>query len=230
MTDRVHPSAKTATKPTLPTAKSHLSAASRPRPTQRRRRSSSCGCTLCCWLLLIILLLVGGGGAVLYFFYHPQRPTFSLTSLKLTTLNLTTTFNANFHLTLSATNPNNKITFSYDATSVSILTGRTALAAATIPAFIHPRRNTTVIEASIATDDVATQLKRSESEVALKVELQTKVAADTGLFRTPRVGIRVLCDGAGVSLPDGDKPATALTENTECKVDVRFKVWKWTLG
>ncbi|XP_020224996.1 NDR1/HIN1-like protein 10 [Cajanus cajan] len=239
MTDRVHPAAKTTTpKPTFPAAQSNLPGATRlsyrPQPPHRRRSRS--GCSLCCWLLLILLfllLLLGGGATVFYFLYHPQRPTFSLTSLKLTTFNLTSpsTLDAKFHLALSTTNPNPKILFSYDATSVSILCGDTALAAATIPAFRQPQRNTTVLEATVAsTEDAVAQLKRSKSEVALKVELETKVAAETGVLTTPRVGVRVLCDGIGVSLPDGEKPATAITENTECEVDVRLKVWKWTIG
>ncbi|TKY64368.1 YLS9 protein [Spatholobus suberectus] len=246
MTDRVHPSAKPTAnggpKPTFPATKSQLSSANRPayrpQPPQHRR---GCACTLCCYLLLILfflLLLAGGAGTVLYFLYRPHRPTFSVTSLKLSSLNLTT-LSAKFDLTLSTTNPNDKILFSYDPTSVSVLSGDAHLAAATIPSFLHRQRNTTVLEASLesaegaAESDAATQLKssmRSKSEVALKVMLDTKVAAQMGAFRTPRVGIRVSCDGVAVSLPDGDKPATASAENTECEVDVRFKVWKWTLG
>ncbi|KAG5021306.1 hypothetical protein AAZX31_07G008700 [Glycine max] len=254
MTDRVHPSAKTTAnagpKPTFPATKSQLSGANRPtyRPQpqhHRRRRSRGCASTLCCWLLLILLfllLLVGAAGTVLYFLYRPQRPTFSVTSLKLSSFNLTTpsTINAKFDLTLSTTNPNDKIIFSYDPTSVSLLYGDTAVASTTIPSFLHRQRNTTVLQAYVTSteevvdSDAAMELKRSMKRksqlVALKVELETKVEAQMGVFQTPRVGIKVLCDGVAVSLPDDEKPATASAENTACQVDVRFKVWKWTVG
>ncbi|RDX73547.1 NDR1/HIN1-like protein 13, partial [Mucuna pruriens] len=240
MTDRVHPSAK-------PTANANANAvpkptfrAYRPQQQQHRRRSRGCAGTLCCWLLMIlllVLLLAGGAGSVLYLLYRPQRPTFSVTSLKVSSLNLSspTSGNAEFDLTLSTTNPNDRILFSYDPTSVSILSGHVALASATIPSFLHHHRNTTVLETSITSTDQtvdsdAATLLKSKTQVALTVKLETKVEADMGLFQTPRVGIRVLCDGVTVSLPVGDKPATASSENTECQVNVRFKVWKWTVG
>ncbi|KAK7381757.1 hypothetical protein VNO80_00304 [Phaseolus coccineus] len=246
MTDRVHPSAKT-TKPTFPPTKSQLAGANRPtyRPQPPRRRSSrGCASTLCCYLLLILLfllLLIGGAGTVFYFLYHPQRPSFSVTSLKLSYFNLTSpsTFKAKFDLTLSTTNPNDKILFSYDPTSVSLLYADATLATATIPSFLHHQRNTTVLEAYVTSTeeevqtDTVTELKRStksKSEVALKVKLETKVEAQMGVLRTPGVGITVLCDNIAVTLPDGEKPASASVENTACEVDVRFKVWKWTVG
>ncbi|KAK7389627.1 hypothetical protein VNO78_24824 [Psophocarpus tetragonolobus] len=242
-TDRVHPSAKTTT-----ATKSQMSGANRPtyRPQLQQRRSRGCISTLCCYLLLILIfliLVVGAAGTVLYFFYHPQRPTYSVTSLKLTSFKLTTpsSINAKFDLTISTTNPNDKITFSYDPTTVSLLSGDTPLASATIPSFLHRQKNTTLLEADVSSreealdSDTAIQLKRSfkrKREVALKVKLETKVEAHMSFFQTPRVGITVLCDGVAVSLPlpDADKPATASAENTVCQVDVRFKVWKWTVG
>lgn len=81
--------------------------------------------------------------------------------------------------------------------------------------------------------DTVAELKRStkgKSEVALKVKLETKVEAQMGVLQTPAVGITVVCDGIAVSLSDGEKPASASVENTACEVDVRFKVWKWTVG
>ncbi|CAJ1950951.1 unnamed protein product [Sphenostylis stenocarpa] len=252
MTDRVHPSAKTTAiggpKPTFPATKSQLSGANRPtyrpQPPHRRHHSRGCVSTLCCYLFLIllfVLLLIAGAGTVLYFLYHPQRPSFSVNSLKLSYFHLTSpsTFNAKFDLTLSTTNPNDKILFSYDPTSVSLLYGDATLATATIPSFLHRQRNTTVIEAYVTSteeevqSDTVMELKRStksKSEVALKVKLETKVDAQMGVFQTPHVGITVLCDGVAVSLPDGEKPASASVENTACRVDVRFKVWKWTVG
>lgn len=56
------------------------------------------------------------------------------------------------------------------------------------------------------------------------MKMETKVEAKMWVFKTPRVGINVLCDGIDVA---GEKVTTA---DEKCAVDVRFKVWKWTLG
>lgn len=86
--------------------------------------------------------------------------------------------------------------------------------------------NTTLLKAS-----VARSVKSKSAESELKVKLETKVEAKAGMFKTPHVGIGVLCDGIDVALPAGDKLATAAsTADAKCQVDVRFKVWKWTLG
>ncbi|KAK7294347.1 hypothetical protein RJT34_17236 [Clitoria ternatea] len=250
MTDRVHPSAKSTTAnstnpPAFPATKSQLSGANRPtyRPQPYRHRRSNRGLcrTLCCWfilLLIILLILVGAAATAVYFLFHPQRPSFSVNSLKLSYLKLTpsSTLNSKFDLTLSTTNPNKKISFLYDPTTVSILSGDADIAGGTVPAFEHRERNTTVMEALVrgsdetVESDVAMALKKRRSGLTLKVVLETKVVAKMGVLKTPRVGIKVLCDGVSVTIPAGVKPATASTSDTECDVDVRFKVWKWTLG
>ncbi|XP_061370350.1 NDR1/HIN1-like protein 2 [Gastrolobium bilobum] len=256
MTDRVHPSAKStanggaaaaAANPSFPATKAQLYGATRPtyRPQPNHRRSQrGCCCTLCFWLTLIflfLLLLLGVAVTAVYFLYHPHRPSFSVTSLKLSYLNLTSssTLNSKFDLTLSATNPNNKIVFSYLTTSVSILSGDVNVGDGAIPSFEHAEKNTTVLKASVENsmqapeNDALTQLKaslKSKNELTLKVNLETKVEAKMGPLKTPPVGIRVLCDGIAVTLPAGKKPATASTTNSECQVDMRFKVWKWTVG
>lgn len=81
--------------------------------------------------------------------------------------------------------------------------------------------------------DASTELKKnmkSKNGLALKVKLDTKVKAKMGKMKTPNVGIRVTCDGVRVHVPVGNKkPVTASTSNVKCDVDVRFKIWKWTV-
>lgn len=71
---------------------------------------------------------------------------------------------------------------------------------------------------------------KSKSGLPLQVKLETKVKAKMGNLKTPKVRIRVSCEGIRVTLPSGKKPATASTSNAVCDVDVRFKIWKWTVG
>lgn len=81
--------------------------------------------------------------------------------------------------------------------------------------------------------EASTELKKnmkSKNGLALKVKLDTKVKAKMGKMKTPNVGIRVTCDGVRVHVPVGNKkPVTASTSNVKCDVDVRFKIWKWTV-
>ncbi|ESW22512.1 hypothetical protein PHAVU_005G159100 [Phaseolus vulgaris] len=251
MTDRVYPSAKpaaaAAANPAFPATKAQLYGATRPtyrpQPHHRRRSKRRCCCTFCFWLILtvlVLLLLLGIAGTVFYLLYRPHRPTFTVTSLKLSYLNLTSSsaLNSRFDVTVSATNPNKKILFAYDPTSISILSGSVDVGDGTVPAFLHGKKNTTLIRTSIVTtrhplqSEDASQLKssmKSKNGLPLKVNLETKVKAKMGNLQTPKVGIRVSCDGIRVTLPSGKKPATASTSNAKCNVDVRFKIWKWTV-
>ncbi|KEH18354.1 putative Late embryogenesis abundant protein, LEA-14 [Medicago truncatula] len=220
----IHPQAKTTTnggaatavKPSFPATKAQIYGATRPtyRPqTHRHRNNRNWCCTICCWLLLIlifVLILLGVAGTVVYFLYHPQRPSFTVTSLKLTS--------SEFDLTLSTTNPNEKITFSYQPISVSLLAGELDVGDGVIPSFEHGTKNTTMLKALVERKSV----KRKSLE--LKMKMETKVEAKMWVFKTPHVGINVLCDGIDVA---GEKVTTA---DEKCAVDVRFKVWKWTLG
>ncbi|TKY48263.1 YLS9 protein [Spatholobus suberectus] len=255
MTDRVYPSAKpavngngAAANPSFPATKAQLYGATRPtyrpQPHHHRRRSRRrCCCTFCFWLILtvlVVLLLLGIAGTIFYLLYRPHRPTFTVTSLKLSYLNLTSssTLNSRFDLNVSTTNPNKKILFAYDPTTISILSGDVDVGDGTVPAFEHGRKNTTLLKASILStghalqSDQASRLKASmkgKNGFPLKVNLETKVKAKMGSLKTPKVGIRVSCDGIRVTLPAGKKPATASTSDAKCEVDVRFKIWKWTV-
>ena len=64
-------------------------------------------------------------------------------SLKLYYLNLTSnTLNSCFDIIVSAMNPNKKILFAYNPTSITILSGYINVDDGTIPGFQHPKKNT----------------------------------------------------------------------------------------
>ncbi|KAI4329151.1 hypothetical protein L6164_021445 [Bauhinia variegata] len=251
MTDRVHPTAKPAANgaanSTFPATKAQLYGAARPtyRPQPQHRRSRrGCCCTFCFWFILIILillLLIGVAGVAVYLLYRPHRPSFTVTSLKLSYLNLTSssTLNSKFDLNITAQNPNKKIDFFYKPASISILSDDVDVGDGTVPAFEQGKRETTLLKSSILSSgqeldtDAASQLKanmKSKTGLPLTVRLDTKVKAKMGGLKTPNVRLRVSCEGISVTLPTGKKPATASISNGKCDVDVRFKLWKWTVG
>ncbi|CAI8611980.1 unnamed protein product [Vicia faba] len=258
MTDRVYPAAKptpttngngvTTANPSFPATKAQLYGASRPtyRPQPHHRRTRRrCCCTFFFYLLLIILillLLIGLTGTAFYLIYRPHRPTFTVTSLKLSYLNLTSSssLNSKFNVNITAKNPNKNIIFVYQPTSISILSNEIDVGHVTLPSFKHGKKNTTLLKASILNkgepleSDAASELKKnmkSKNGLPLKVKLDTKVKAKLGKLKTPNVRIRVSCDGIRVHLPAGKKPVpvTASTSKVKCEVDVRFKIWKWTV-
>ncbi|KAK3410823.1 hypothetical protein EUGRSUZ_J02856 [Eucalyptus grandis] len=188
------------------------SAVYRPQPMKgggRRRHRRGCCCRCCLWTtvaLLVLLLLIGAAAAVFYVLYRPQRPTFTVTSLKVSYINITTsssTLSSKFDLTVSARNPNSKLVYIYSPTSVSV--------------------------DSTAASALKSGLK-SKNGLALKIRLETKVKVKIGGLKTPRVGIRVTCGGIRATAPAaGKSAATASTASAKCKVDTRIRIWNWTL-
>ncbi|KAH7547172.1 hypothetical protein FEM48_Zijuj01G0281200 [Ziziphus jujuba var. spinosa] len=252
MTDRVYPSAKPAgngtgaatTNPTFPATKAQLYSNARPayRPqASHRRRSRLCSC--CLWLTLVIvvlIVLIAIAAAVFYVLYRPQRPTFSVTSLKLSYLNLTSSnrLNSKFDITVDARNPNKKLVYVYNPMAIAVYSGDVDVGDGVIPSFVHGKKNTTVLKTKIASngkvvdDSSASELKKglkSKNGLPLKIKLDTKVKVKAGgWLKTPKVGVRVSCDGIRVTPPTGKTPATASTSKAKCKVDVRVKIWKLT--
>ncbi|KAB1219812.1 Protein YLS9 [Morella rubra] len=262
MTDRVYPSSKptatngtttaaanTATKPTA-NGKPPLRQPYRQPPQyhHRRRRSRRSICCRCCFwtilLLLLLALLVGIAGAVLYALYHPQRPQFSVSSLRISTLNVTTSADSSsshltslLNVTLFSKNPNSHITFFYDPFTLSCLSSSSVeIANGTIPAFFSDTKNETTFRTilresrDLDTDSVTSlrsDLKR-KGGVPMEIQMDTKVKVKLGGLKTKKVGIRVKCDGINGVAPKSKSPSVASVSGSKCKVDLRIKIWKWT--
>ncbi|XVF74395.1 hypothetical protein PTKIN_Ptkin13bG0107100 [Pterospermum kingtungense] len=256
MTDRVYPSTKQATNgtaataaannPSFPATKAQLYGASRPlyRPqANRRHRYRRSGCCSCClWTtvaILVLILLAAIAGAILYVLYRPHRPTFTVSSLKVSTLNITSASKliTNINLNVTAKNPNKKLVYTYDPTTITLFTNDDIdIGDGSFGAFVHGTKNTTLLKATITSnqdldDTSAGKLKtalKSKNGLPLKIKLDTKVKAKMGALKTPKLGIRVTCEGIKVTAPTGKSATTASTSNAKCKVDLRIKIWKWT--
>jgi hypothetical protein len=227
----------------------------RPQPQyhgHRRRRSRRNLCCCCFfWSLLLLLalgLLASIAGAALYVLYRPQRPQFWVSSLRIAKLNLTTAADSSsshlttlLNLTLSSKNPNSHITFFYDPFALSCLTassGSVQLANGSIPAFTSDKKNETSFRAILTTSaDLDTEsvtslrsdLKRKNG-VPMKIQMDTKVKVKLGgLRRSKKVGIRVSCQGITGVAPKSKSPSVASVSGSKCKVDLRIKIWKFTL-
>ncbi|CAH2037133.1 unnamed protein product [Thlaspi arvense] len=257
--DRVYPASKppgvvgggATTNPTFPANKAQLYSANRPayRPPAGRRRSHSrgCCCRCCCWTIFVVILLVlivAAVSAVVYLIYRPQRPSFTVSSFKVSTLNFTSATHLATAISLSviAKNPNKNVGFNYDDTDITIYRispgdDEVVIGKGSIASFVHGKKNTTLLRSTIGSppgdlDELsASNLKgdlKAKKGVAIKIVLSTKVKVKMGSMRTPKSGIRVTCEGIKAVAPTGKKATTATTSAAKCKVDLRFKIWKIT--
>ncbi|XP_042517563.1 NDR1/HIN1-like protein 13 [Macadamia integrifolia] len=256
MTDRVFPSKPPANpqiqngngNPSYPATKGQLynRPIYRPQPKPRRNRRGCC-CICCLWTTLFIIaliLLAAIAGAVIWVLYRPHRPTFSLTAIRIPQFNVTTTkdgsssqLNSNIDLTVSTRNPNKKLVFLYDPTTVTMTSDSIFVGNGTFPAYTHDTKNTTVLRATVTStgEDLdsssASSLKSDlkKGGIPLAVQLDTKVKVKMGGLKTTKLMIRVTCDELKTGVPKGKTPGTLTSsaDNT-CKVKLRIKIWKWT--
>lgn len=70
---------------------------------------------------------------------------------------------------------------------------------------------------------------KKKSGVPLKVLLDTKVVVKADNFKSKKVGIRIECEGVHATVPKGKSVSIASVSKAKCKVDLRIKIWKWTL-
>lgn len=191
------------------------------RPPQNRRRSCSCRkfCCLCFIYTLItilsLLLIAAIAACIFYVLYHPKHPTFSVSTIRISKFNLTSTDPSGFSrlssrldFTITAKNPNKKgIVFVYEPFSVDVAAagGNVDAGNSTLPGFTHLARNTTVLRGSVSSDPTrdfdSDSVGPLRSDLAKKkgfpvmVEMNTMVKVQMGKMKTKRVGIRVTCDG-----------------------------------
>ncbi|CAA0822406.1 Late embryogenesis abundant (LEA) hydroxyproline-rich glycoprotein family [Striga hermonthica] len=249
MTDRVYPSKPTANggvNPAFPANKAQLYKATRPpyrpQPPPRRRSGRSLCCTCCLGttlLILLVLLLAAIAGAVFYVIYRPHRPSFSVASLRLSRFNLTdTAVTSAFNVTILANNHNSKIIFLFERISVRLLSGDVDVGSGDFPAFTQGKKNVTTLRAVVSNSNTpisaGTDISPLRSGVRrrnlpIRIRLDTEVRAKIGNIKTKKLKIRVICDGIGVSIPNGKTTSVATISKEKCKVDPRIKIIRWTL-
>ncbi|GJM94843.1 hypothetical protein PR202_ga11525 [Eleusine coracana subsp. coracana] len=208
----------------------------RPQPAAKRRRGRSCRCSFCCclcWLLLVLILLAfvaAVAGGAFYLLYRPQRPTFSVSAVRLAALNLTSSATAPaltsaVTLTITAKNPNKKVVYLYDDLALSAATAANGvpLGSATVPGFTHQAGNTTVISATLAANAVSVDPSGASSDIkksgsmSVVLDAETRAGVRVGGIRTKKIGIQVHCEGIKVTVPAPPKKLVATKKLTTTK-------------
>ncbi|RCV16126.1 hypothetical protein SEVIR_3G115500v4 [Setaria viridis] len=197
----------------------------RPQAPAKRRRGRSCRCSFCCcfcWALLVVILLAlvaAAAGGAFYLLYRPQHPSFTVSSVRLTALNLTSSATAPvlsdaITLTVTARNPNKKIVYVYGDFTLSAATSANALplGSGTVPGFTHAAGNTTVLTATIAStaatvDPTAAGDVKKSGGFSVVLDADTTAGARVGSIKTKKIGIQVHCEGIKVTPPPPPPPA-----------------------
>lgn len=209
----------------------------RPRAGRSRASKRNVCCSCCIWLsivVLFLLLLLGIAGVILYFIYRPQVPHFSVKTLQIPRLTVTTsksgdtTLNTQVTVDVEATNPNKAVTFFYEESKVSVAMDKVSLGEGTFPAFFHGEKNTTALKISNVKamntaidqgDGNSLKLKYTQKKLKLKVQLDTHVRIKISKFKTGKIKLTVQCNGVPVA------KSTTEEANTKCKLD--FFKFKW---
>ncbi|GKD71888.1 protein YLS9 [Tanacetum coccineum] len=249
MAEKIHPKQPIPTgnsnpnpNPNFPPNKSNLYNSTRPvyRPLPRRNRRSCC-CSFCLCItfsLVLIILIAAIAGGIFYALYRPHRPSFTVTSLQVQNFTLTNsnTLTTKFNLTLTAHNPNKKIEFIYDQVNVKFHSKDVDVGYGTIPEFTMRKKDSTRLRSvvsltgqSVGDNGSGLRSDVNKKKVPMSVRLDTKVKVKVGGLKMKKVPIRVDCSGITASVPVGKTPGTASTSGVKCKVDLRIKIWKWTV-
>ncbi|KQK07106.1 NDR1/HIN1-like protein 13 [Brachypodium distachyon] len=203
----------------------------RPQGAGKSRRGRSCRCSFCCcfcWALLVIILLAivaAAAGGAFYLLYRPQRPSFSVSSVRLTAFNLSSSATApvltdSISLTVTAKNPNKKLVYFYDDFSFSAATAANAvpLGESASPGFAHAAGNTTVFTATVAAaaltvdpSGASSDLKKSGA-FSVAIDAETRAGVKVGGLKTKKIGIQVRCEGIKVTPPSPPPPAPKKTK------------------
>uniref|UniRef100_A0A0A9GNF2 Late embryogenesis abundant protein LEA-2 subgroup domain-containing protein n=1 Tax=Arundo donax TaxID=35708 RepID=A0A0A9GNF2_ARUDO len=198
----------------------------RPQAPAKRRRGRSCRCSFCCcfcWALLVLILLAllaAVAGGAFYLLYRPQRPSFTVSSVRLAELNLTSSATApvltdSITLTVTAKNPNKKVVYLYDDFTFSAATAANGvpLGDGAVPGFVHEAGNTTVLTATLAANGVTVDPSGASSDIkksgsfSLVLDAETRAGVRVGSLKTKKIGIQVHCEGIKVTPPAPPPPA-----------------------
>ncbi|KAG8067434.1 hypothetical protein GUJ93_ZPchr0005g14335 [Zizania palustris] len=233
MADRVYPAAKLNPPPamangggnggggvTAPKPPMYQRPIYRPQAPAKRRRGRSCRCSFCCcfcWALLVVILLAlvaAVAGGAFYLLYRPHRPSFTVSSVRLTALNLSSSATApvltdSIQLTVTAKNPNKKLVYLYDDFSFSAATATNGvpLGDGSVPGFAHAAGNTTIFTATIAASSVSVDPNGASSDIkksgsfSVAVNAETRAGVKVGSLKTKKIGIQVHCEGIKVTPP-----------------------------
>ncbi|CAA2985978.1 NDR1/HIN1-like protein 13 [Olea europaea var. sylvestris] len=181
-----------------------------------RRNKRSC-CRRCCYftlcLLLLLIVTVAIAAGVLYLVFRPEAPKYTITSVAIKGMNLTSVpfTSPVFDVSIRAENPNDKIGIYYSKNSVvNVFYNDVKLGDGVLPSFYQPKNNVTMFQTALKGSNIVlggavkTSLRNGQNEnrVPLVMRLKVHVKFKVGSMKTWEITIKVRCDIIVDSLND----------------------------
>lgn len=200
--------------------------------TKRKARKGGCRCCVCTILavILILALLLAVTGAVLYLIYKPKAPSYSIETVRVKGINLSSastsaTISPVFNITLKTQNNNGKIGVYYEQGSwIKIYHDGVNLCNGKLPSFYQPPKSVTVFSTELsgagivlsksARDKLLTEQKRAK--VPLEIDVKVPVKIKIGSIKTWTISVGVSCDVTVNALT-----ANAKVVSKNCKVSAK---------
>lgn len=168
----------------------------------------------------------------LWLVLRPRLPDFTLSSLSLSNLNLSSSLlTADFAVDFNVANPNKKITFYYDHLRAAVYYSDSddSLAETALPPFFQPTRNQTTVRATFATagayvdKSVAEGINGSKGSVSFNIRVVARVRLKAGWWRARERYLRVYCGDLAVAMNSsrsgsGGGGGTLVGGPRECRV------------
>ncbi|PIA48737.1 hypothetical protein AQUCO_01400951v1 [Aquilegia coerulea] len=208
-----------------------------PKHNKQQPASRNRCCCCFCWLIsLIILLLVLVAISVGIFFiiYRPKSPKYSVDNLSIiqgfnltSTSSSTTTVSPKVDVTVTARNPNTKLSIYYiqgsfislslsDNPAVDLCTG-------VLPVYYQPTKNVTIFKTALTGSSDVIQSNRqtlyqqqSKGKIPLRLNLKVPVRIKFGSIKTWTIPVKVRCDITVDKLT-----VDASIVSNKCDVDVK---------
>ncbi|GMH07131.1 hypothetical protein Nepgr_008971 [Nepenthes gracilis] len=201
------------------------------RYTYRKQRRNHCRCCLCTALgLLLFSTAIAVAGCIFYLIYQPKSPAYSVDSISIRGINLTSsaaTISPAFNVTLRAENPNGKLGIYYEeGSSVSIYHNDVEFSHGALPAFYQSPENVTMVSTELiqpaivlsrsARESLLTEQQSGKVPLNMNVEMPAKI--QIGAVTTWTVNVKLSC-----AVTVNGLTTTAKVVSKAC--DFNFKLW-----
>jgi hypothetical protein len=174
----------------------------------RRKNRPSCCRRCCCFIFFLLVFLViasAVSAGVLYFVFRFKSPKYTVTSLEIKGMNLTSAARIapEFDVAIRAENPNSKVGIYYQkGGAISVVYNDLTLSDGVLPVFFQPAQNVTVLQLALTGSDVilgravTTSLRNANIEARIPFVVRTKapVKIKVGSVKTWEITVKVRCD------------------------------------
>ncbi|XP_059453407.1 NDR1/HIN1-like protein 6 [Corylus avellana] len=170
------------------------------------KRASCCCCKCVCWtisLLLLLIIIAGAAAGVLYLVFRPKLPSYSVDSLKISSLGLNPDMSlyAEFDVKITADNPNEKIGIYYEKGGrLSVWYADAKLCDGSLPEFYQGHRNKTQLHLALTGQTqygsglmTALQEQQQTGRIPLDLKVDAPVAIKLGRLKLKKVRILGQC-------------------------------------